>query len=483
MGAISMGDTLPSGLRYLGTERLMVAPQRPLEVAAVHHSRFLYALEVPVYLQAEGQDGRWAGRLEPRELTLIQPGERLAVGCETGGAAEVFLIQFAAEGGALKPAAAPSGMPARVRLPKVGLWLAEMERGGEGWPAEKRPERAVPADVESLAAFFRMQSHLYEVAAAYLCGARQWCDGKAALLSYAEQVRQEMVANCHKPFDIELVARQSGASPHRFYRAFRRLTGLSPHKYLTVLRLDRSLRLLAAGPGSVAEVAHAVGYDDELYFSRLFKRAMGTSPRAYMKAVQEHLEGVQAAAGDLAVFGVRASSSGSVTRTGLEDLNWRQRLYWLGELLGLEGVASHWFSLLDLKLENAASLVHRCFGRMPFLVVGVERAGWQVYGAQDAGVGDLFYRAVGLTAPEAVRSLDCRLCATLAEVAALECGQVLFLAPGGTDRSRVEADWLGRSQGLPGARCLFLDWEGNDDALSYERLVEQLTRLLLTQSV
>lgn len=569
------GSTPPIRLHFLGTDRLLVSPQRAAMVPAAPHSRFLYALEAPIYAETEGPAGAWSSRLEARELTLVGPGERLALSSETGTAAEVVLISFDAAGDVLPRAAHDSRMPLRVRLPKVGLWLADLEGSGRwahspwsqaasghpeaggggshipyGQVAQGRSEaggrgaqrpcgQSVPGSPEALAAYFRMQSFLYEVAAAYLMGARQRVDAKAALLTYADQVRQEMNAHCDKPFDIEMLARQSGASPQRFYRAFRRMTGLSPHKYLTVLRLTRSLGLLATGLGSVAEVAHAVGYTDELYFSRLFKRAMGISPRQYIQCAREALAGAAASAGDLAPFGIAAAkgapaqreavqrkpaqgpavqgaaaqgaaAQGAATQgaaaegpavrreaaqgaavqgpaaqgeapsgSDLRGLTWRQRIHRLGEAFGLEGVACFWLSLLDRKLENAAHLLRRRWGRAEFLLIQVDEEGYQLCGDEDRGVGELLYRSVGFAAPEAAHGLAQRPIPSLAEAAALGCPRAVFLLPSRADRSRLEAAWCELTQGQADAQCLCLTWDREDTALAYEGLVEQLTRLLL----
>ena len=539
-----IGSTPPTALHFLRTDRLLVSPQRAVQVPEASHSRFLYALEAPVYAAAEGPAGPWSSRLEARELTLVAPGERLGISSETGAAAEVVLIAFTALGELLPRFSADSRTPPRVRLPKVGHWLAELEAEARG--VQRPCGHAALGKPEALAAYFRMQSFLYEVAAAYLMGARQGADAKAALLAYAEQVRQEMNAHCDKPFDIELLARQSGASPQRFYRAFRRLTGFSPHKYLTVLRLTRSLRLLASGSGSVAEVAHAVGYADELYFSRLFKRAMGVSPRQYMQCIREGLGCEGAAAGDLAPFGIAAAGDlalssielagglalpavapdsdpslsgtaqvGDLTPSGIptakaargkaahgevahgevahgevarraarpgaepQGLNWRQRMYRLGEQLGLEGVACFWISLLDRKLENAAHLLRRRWGQAEFLLIRAGAEGYQLCGEEDRGVGELIYRGAGFTAPEAVQGLVQRPIASLEDAASLGCPRALFLVPSGADRSRLEAAWCYLTQGQADARCLFLTWDGEDAPLAYERLVDQLTQLLL----
>lgn len=66
-------------------------------------------------------------------------------------------------------------------------------------------------------------------------------------------------------------------------RLFRQEHGLTPHEYLTKLRLDHAAQLLRYEGVSVAEAAFRSGFYDQLYFSRLFRRHMGISPSQWGK--------------------------------------------------------------------------------------------------------------------------------------------------------------------------------------------------------
>lgn len=72
-------------------------------------------------------------------------------------------------------------------------------------------------------------------------------------------------------------------SPHHFCRAFKSATGLPPHRYQIVARIERARALLLETRLPVAEIGLAVGYDDPSYFSRLFTRETGSSPRAWRR--------------------------------------------------------------------------------------------------------------------------------------------------------------------------------------------------------
>lgn len=80
---------------------------------------------------------------------------------------------------------------------------------------------------------------------------------------------------------MEQLAAMEYLSVSRYAVLFHQLTGRSPQQYLIELRLSNARQLLRETDLSVGDVAERVGYDDALYFSRLFKRYTGLSPRAF----------------------------------------------------------------------------------------------------------------------------------------------------------------------------------------------------------
>lgn len=79
------------------------------------------------------------------------------------------------------------------------------------------------------------------------------------------------------------IAHYVGISRSQLYRAFLQDFGVSPHTYLQTYRINEACSLLHDPTYSVAEVAGSVGFNDPLYFSRVFKSIKGTTPSAYQK--------------------------------------------------------------------------------------------------------------------------------------------------------------------------------------------------------
>ena len=81
-----------------------------------------------------------------------------------------------------------------------------------------------------------------------------------------------------RDLNMKLLARELGVSYSWFRHTFAAHTGLSPHQYLLELRLVRARSLLAETEFSVKEVATQTGFEDELYFSRLFRQKLNFTP-------------------------------------------------------------------------------------------------------------------------------------------------------------------------------------------------------------
>ena len=81
-----------------------------------------------------------------------------------------------------------------------------------------------------------------------------------------------------EPLRLETLAGMEYLSVSRYSALFRKVTGRSPQQYLIDLRLRNAQELLKSTDLSISEVARSVGYEDALYFSRIFRRHTGAPP-------------------------------------------------------------------------------------------------------------------------------------------------------------------------------------------------------------
>jgi AraC family transcriptional regulator len=78
---------------------------------------------------------------------------------------------------------------------------------------------------------------------------------------------------------LEQMAAVAHVSPYHFARQFKTATGLPPHQYMIVRRVERAKHVLQAPAGlSLAEVAACAGFSDQSQFTRHFKRIVGVTP-------------------------------------------------------------------------------------------------------------------------------------------------------------------------------------------------------------
>ena len=72
-----------------------------------------------------------------------------------------------------------------------------------------------------------------------------------------------------------------GYSQSRFCELFKDHTGLPPMEWLIRYRIEKACELLKTGSDAVSDIARKVGFDDPLFFSRVFRKRTGASPKDY----------------------------------------------------------------------------------------------------------------------------------------------------------------------------------------------------------
>ncbi len=92
--------------------------------------------------------------------------------------------------------------------------------------------------------------------------------------------REFLHAEAYGPVTLGDAARAACMSPFHFQRSFVRAFGMSPHQYVTELRLQRAIKLLKVGI-SVTDVCMAVGFESLGSFCTKFRRHFGVSPSVF----------------------------------------------------------------------------------------------------------------------------------------------------------------------------------------------------------
>ncbi len=96
--------------------------------------------------------------------------------------------------------------------------------------------------------------------------------------------QQWLESNFSSDFLMEELADKVGLGLRSFTRRFKQATGDTPLNYLQRVRIETAKELLRNSSLSIEQIGYRVGYEDASYFSRLFKREVGTTPGDFKKS-------------------------------------------------------------------------------------------------------------------------------------------------------------------------------------------------------
>ena len=102
-----------------------------------------------------------------------------------------------------------------------------------------------------------------------------------------------MLRNFQNDIQLPQLSRMANLSESSFYRKFHREFGMPPIKWLLRLRIHKAMEFLIRSDMTIAKIATATGFSDSLYFSRQFRKIVGSSPRSYRAKDHGHRQVIQ----------------------------------------------------------------------------------------------------------------------------------------------------------------------------------------------
>lgn len=126
-----------------------------------------------------------------------------------------------------------------------------------------------------------MTGALYSLLSVFMHYAERREPEKDIRQTYVEKAESYIGTNYSYPVTVEDVAAYVGISRSHLFRSFQDHMGKSPKEYLTEYRIKQACRLLKETDLSISAIAYSVGFENNLYFSKAFKKQKGLSPSEY----------------------------------------------------------------------------------------------------------------------------------------------------------------------------------------------------------
>ena len=99
----------------------------------------------------------------------------------------------------------------------------------------------------------------------------------------AERAKFYMEEHLFHGLDLDDLTRVLGMSYSKFRSHFKNYTGLTPYQYFLQLKVNHAKRMLREGKYSVQQVAYELNFENQFYFSRLFKKKTGVCPSDWQR--------------------------------------------------------------------------------------------------------------------------------------------------------------------------------------------------------
>ncbi|WP_282942593.1 AraC family transcriptional regulator [Paenibacillus sp. RC67] len=212
-------------------------------------------------------------RLRKEAVHSVRPGQTVGIVPEAGGELEMYVISFDMIGDWTKEVR----LPLKVEVPVYPN--AQMFILCDLMYSCCRHTHALER--------FRGQSAFHELLYELIKNIRQepWVNSRSAL----EQSRAYIEKHYSDNLTIDQLASIAQISPKYYVDLFKKTYGRSAIDYLTEVRVNKAKQLMAQSGVRLRDISHQVGYNDEFYFSRKFKKEVGVSPTVYMKSRRKRI--------------------------------------------------------------------------------------------------------------------------------------------------------------------------------------------------
>lgn len=103
---------------------------------------------------------------------------------------------------------------------------------------------------------------------------------------YLNRVVSYMRDHLNEPLTLSEIAREAGLSESYLNAVFKECIKCAPMDYYINMKMEQACYLLSSTDLHIYQVAQCLGYDNQYYFSRAFKKVLGMPPKRYKEMPQ-----------------------------------------------------------------------------------------------------------------------------------------------------------------------------------------------------
>lgn len=107
------------------------------------------------------------------------------------------------------------------------------------------------------------------------------CDDEDSKELYVKKSVEYIQRNYSRKLTVSSMAKYIGIDRSYLGSLFKQYLGISPQQYIMKFRIDKACELMRNPALSIGDISRSVGYEDQLLFSKTFKKIKGISPKAF----------------------------------------------------------------------------------------------------------------------------------------------------------------------------------------------------------